>query len=178
MERKGSVEARAQRVRHQQEDGKPPTMVSSKRRATQGSCTPTRAEGCNLKGSAQILQREVDRCGLLNGDEVVLLDDGEDVRANRHVSATSSSSVTDKPDNSTGAKRAWHCQCCARRRRTWYRRSRPTWRAERGLDAEILDAAMITPKHKFPITMCRPVMFESRILVMAWWDTTTVLPAC
>ena len=42
------------------------TMVSQERRATQGSRTSTRAVGCSLKGSAQIL---------LNGDGVVLLNE-------------------------------------------------------------------------------------------------------
>ena len=46
---------------------------------TQGSCTSTRAAGCSLKGSAQILQLEVDQCGLHKGDGTVL-DDGKDVQ--------------------------------------------------------------------------------------------------
>ena len=54
------------------------TMVLFKRGATQGSCNSTRAEGCSLKGSAQILQLKFDWCGLFNGDGVVLLDDGKE----------------------------------------------------------------------------------------------------
>ena len=55
----------------------------------------------SLEGSAQILHLKVDRCGRL------LLDDGKVVQGEPAASATSSSSVTDKPDSSTGATRAW-----------------------------------------------------------------------
>ena len=56
-----------------------PSVVSPKKRATQGFCTSIRAVGCSLRGSAQILQFKVKRCVLLQSDRVILLDYGEDV---------------------------------------------------------------------------------------------------
>ena len=44
-----------------------------------GLCTSTRAVGCSLRGSAQILQLKVKRCGPLQCDRIILLSYGEDV---------------------------------------------------------------------------------------------------
>ena len=48
-----------------------------------GSCTSTRAAGCSLRGSAQILRLTEKRCALLMSVRVVLLDYGENVRGER-----------------------------------------------------------------------------------------------
>ena len=69
VECKGGREERAQRVRHQQEDG--PSLQD----LHEGLAEQTRNLGllhvqpCSrLKGSAKVVQLNVERCGLLNGD--------------------------------------------------------------------------------------------------------------
>ena len=49
-------------------------FVEAEREEQGGSCTSTRAVGCSLRGSAQILQLKVERSVLLESVRVVLLD--------------------------------------------------------------------------------------------------------
>ena len=73
----------ALRVRRQREDGSSLGNLHdglTEAAPIPGSCTSTRAVGCSLRGSAQILYLLVERCVRLKSVRVVMLDYGENVQ--------------------------------------------------------------------------------------------------